>query len=262
MFGKQNKVRSRRTQSTSSHIPDSRSLVLEVLLPALVMVLMETEKGGLVRGMGVSVCAGREAARAGGGGPRVGDGAGPRACGWTLEERALWLSAWAAQGGVEVTVLAAERRGLERRAGRGWGEGGGKVVFGQPLGIYGGEGGGGSGGRLKVPQGAVLFDHATILARSVRPLDNVGSLLLLLNFTLCIPHCDIFVSMCCGAVTTRGSCERVLAAADWCADVRGGTAVGTQRMVPSVAEGQRVAACITQGHGPFPAGLVRTLSLL
>lgn len=246
-----------------SHIPDSRSLVLEVLLPALVVVLMETEKGGLVRRMwmGVSVRAGREAARAGWSGPRVGDGAGPWAWARTLEERALRLSAGAAQGGVEVTVLAAERRGLERRAGRGRGEGGGKVVFGQPLGIDDGRGGRGSGGWLKVPQGAVLLDHATVLARPVRSLDNMRPLLLLLNFTLCVLHCVIF-SVCCRAVATGCSCERVLAAADWRADVWRGTSVGTQRMVPSVAEGQRVTTCIAQGHGPLPAGLVRTLSLL
>lgn len=123
--------------------------------------------------MGVSVCAGREAARAGGSASWVGNGAGPWACAWVLEERALLLSTRAAQGGVEVTVLAAERQRLERRGGRGRGESGGKVPFGQPLGVYGGGGGRGSRGWGKVPQGAVLFGHTSILARSVCSLDNM-----------------------------------------------------------------------------------------
>lgn len=146
-----------------------------MLLPALVMVVMETERGGWVRrmGMGVSVCAGRETARAGRSGPRVGNGAGPWAWAWILEERALLLSTGAARGGVEVTVLAAEGRGLERRGGRGRREGGGKVAFGQPLGVYDGGGGRGGGGRGKVPQGAILFDNTAILVRPVCSLDNM-----------------------------------------------------------------------------------------
>lgn len=71
----------------------------------------------------------------------------------------------------------------------------------------------------KVPQGAVLFDHAPILALSVRSLDFVQMMVLLLNFTRRIVQYDIFLSICCGGVTSRGSCERVLAIANWCASV-------------------------------------------
>lgn len=132
------------------------------------------------------------------------------------------------------------------------------MALGQSLGVY--DSGGRRGrGRGKVPQGAVLLDHAAVLARSVRSLDNVRSLL---NFTRCILHSDIFVSVCCGALATGGSCERVLAVADWCAGVCGGVSVGTERVVPSIAQGHRVATCIAQGHGPLPEGLARTPSLL
>lgn len=165
----------------------------------------------------VRVWAGREAAWAG---RSMWDSAGPRACGWTLEKPALLLSTGAAQGGVEVTVLAAKWHGQDRRGGRGWGKRGGQVARGQSLGVcddgWGGSGGGGWG---KSPQGAVLFDYAAILAlaRPVRPLDNLEPLLLLLTCTCHIlPH-DI--SSRHRAVTTRGCCERVLATADWCAGV-------------------------------------------
>lgn len=164
---------------------------------------------------------------------------------------------------MEVTVLAAKWRGLDRRGGRGWGESGGQVACGQPLGVCDGRwGGSGSRGWEKSPQGTVLFDHAAILALAwpVRPLYNVGPLLLLLNCTRHIlPH---EVSIGCRAVTTRGHWERVLAVADWSAGVWRGISIGTRWTVPSVAEGKRVATCIAQGHGPFPVGLTRTLSLL
>lgn len=152
-------------------------LTLEVLLPALVVMMMKTERGGRVRSMGVwvRVCASREAARAGWRGPRVGYRTGPGPCAWITKERALRLSAGAAQGGVEVTVLAAEGHGLERRGRWGRGKGGGKVAFGQPLGVCDGGGGrGGDGrGRGKGPQGTVLFEHSAVLAGFVCSLNNM-----------------------------------------------------------------------------------------
>lgn len=195
-------------------------MTLEVFLPALVMVVMKTERGGWVRRMGmwVRVRAGREAAGAGRGGPRVGNRARSSWAGaWILKERALLLSTGAAEGRVEVTVLAAKWGGLERRRGGGGGrrgKGGGKVAFGQPLGVCDSEGGRGSGGWGEVPQGAVLFDHAAVLARLVCSLDDERSLLLLLHLSHCILNCNIFIPIRCEAVTTAGSCERVLAIAD------------------------------------------------
>lgn len=172
--------------------------------------------------MWVRVCAGRQAAGAGWSGPGVGDGSGSWSCAGSLEERAVRLPTGTAQGGVEVTVLTAERRRrrLERRGGGGRGEGGGQVAFGQPLGVCDGRGGRGDGGGRQVPQGPVLFDHAAILARPVGSLGNVRSLLLRLRwFARCILHCDVFLSVCCRGVSTAGCCQRVLAVADWCAGV-------------------------------------------
>lgn len=253
-------------QSLNSPVPDSSCVcvALKVLLPALVMVVMETESGGRVRRMrmGVGVRAGREAARAGRSGARVGDRARPRARAWILKERAVLLSAGTAEGGVEVTVLAAKRRGLERGGGGGRGERGGKVPLGQPLGVCDSWGGRGGGGLGEVPQGAVLFDHPSVLARSICPLDGERPLLLLLHFRQPILECNIVISICCEAVTVAGGCEGVLPVADWWTCVRRGVSIGTERMVPSITEGQRVAARITQGHGPLPAGLAGTLSLL
>lgn len=199
-------------------VPDSSCVcvALKVLLPALVMVVMETESVGRVRRMrmGVGVRAGGEAARAGRSGARVGDRARPRARAWILKERAVLLSAGTAEGGVEVTVLAAKRRGLERRRGGGGrGERGGKVPFSQPLGVCDSWGGRGSGGLGEVPQGAVLFDHPSVLARSICPLDGGRSLLLLLHFRQPILKRNIVISICCEAVTV--GCERVLPVADW-----------------------------------------------
>lgn len=212
----------------------------------------------------VRVRAGREAARAGRGGPGVRGGAGTRARPLILKERALLLSAGAAEGGVEVTVLAAEWRGLHGRGRRRQGVGGGEVVFGRSLRVSDDWGGRGAGGRGEVPQGAVLFDQAAILTL-IRPVclrDHVRPLLLLLSYTSRILPDGVFVSVGCGTVAARGRCERVLAFADRCAGAGGGTSIDAKRTVPSVAEHQRVSTRIAQGHSPLPAGLARTASLL
>lgn len=50
------------------------------------------------------------------------------------------------------------------------------MAFGQPLGVcdgWGGRRGGDRRGRGKGPQGAVLFEHTAVLARSVRSLDDM-----------------------------------------------------------------------------------------
>lgn len=245
-----------------STLPDSSCLVLEVLLPSLLMMVMETERGWRVRSMKlvVRVCAGREAAWAGRSGPRVRNGAWPWSRAWFLEDLALLMSTWATQGGVEVTVLAAMLQGLNRRRGGGWREGGEKVAFGQPLGVCNGCRGSSKRRWGKIPQGAILFDFTTILvlAWSVCPLYNIWPLLLLRNITHCIlPH-DIFMSISWKAVSARGCCERVLAVADWCASV----STGAKMTLPYTVQCWRVTTCHIQGHDPLPAGLARTLSLL
>lgn len=102
----------RRTLQTCSNVPYSCRLVLEVFLPALLMVLVVVEtQGGPRVGLMVWVCAGREAAWARGWRgqrSRPGPGAGTM----ILSERAVGMSAGADECRVEVTLLAAERLGL------------------------------------------------------------------------------------------------------------------------------------------------------
>lgn len=142
-----------------SHRPDSRRLVLKVVLPALmVVVVLETERARRVGRVAlvVSVGAGGEAAGAGGGATVLGDTSGPGAGAW-----ALLLAARTRRGGAQGTVLAAQSRGR----GRGRGQGRREVTRGQPLGVRDGRrGGNGGGGGGESPQRAVLLDHAAVQA--------------------------------------------------------------------------------------------------
>lgn len=140
----------------------------------MVMVVLETERGRRVRRMAlvVSVRAGGEAAGGSRSATVVWDASRPGASAW-----ALLLATRTSQGGVEVTVLAAQSR---RRGG------GRDVALGQPLGVCDGcWGGNDSGGRGKIPQRAVLLDHAAVqaLVGPVCLLDAVQPLRLLLNRT-------------------------------------------------------------------------------
>lgn len=121
----------------SPHIPDSRCLALEVILPALVVVVMlmvmETQRGRRVGRVGlvvvVRVRAGGEAAGAGWCATVVRDGTGPGAGARSLEEGTLGLAKTrTSQGGAEVTVLAAQH-------GRGRGVRARGVAFARPLGV-------------------------------------------------------------------------------------------------------------------------------